>query len=152
MAVGKINIYKKYFLAKNYNIEKWVYLDINVKALQLDANSNSEILSAMTTTGKIYMKISLVNPPIEDNKIVPSKYEPSVATTKTGASIYSIALKNNLKNLDNTRGKIMSNKTEKFRSITENTNEFLRNIKNNKFNALFQNDIIDEEMPEGKFN
>ena len=46
----------------------------------------------------------------------------------------------------------MSNKTEKFRSITENTNEFLRNIKNNKFNALFQNDIIDEEMPEGKFN
>ena len=104
----------------------------------------------MTTTGKIFMKMSLQNPPEEDNKLIPSKYEQSVATAKTGGSIYSIALKNNLKNLDNTRGKVMANKTEKYRSITEHTNEFLKNLKNNKFNNLFQNDIIDEEQPEGK--
>jgi len=103
----------------------------------------------MTVTGKIYMKISLLNPPVEDNKLGSTKYEPTIVTTKTGTSIYSIAMKNNLKNLDNTKNKINANKTEKYRSITEHTNEFLRNLKNNKFQTLWENDIIDEECPEG---
>jgi len=154
IAVGKINIYKKYFLAKNYNIEKWIYLDLNVNALNLESNPpanapNSDIINAMTVTGKIYMKISLLNPPVEDNKLGSTKYEPTIVTTKTGTSIYSIAMKNNLKNLDNTKNKISANKTEKYRSITEHTNEFLRNLKNNKFQTLWENDIIDEECPEG---
>jgi hypothetical protein len=153
VGVGKINIYKKYFLAKTYNFQKWIYLDLNLGALNISGPGenlqNSEILSAMTTTGKIFMHCTLLNPPPEDDKIFSHKYEPSVHTSKTGGSIYSIAIKNNIKNLENTKAKIQNNRSEKYRSITEHTNDFLKNVKAGKYAHMWANDVIDEECPEG---
>ncbi len=145
IAKGTINIYKKYFnFTKKYKEEKWVYLDIfNPKGN--DSNQNTLILQTVSSTGKIFMKVALLNPPLEEDPLNKLGDSNTVITTKTANSVYSQALKNNLNILDKTKENIKSNKTEKFRSISENTNEFLRNLKNKKFGA---DEYIVEEVEE----
>ena len=41
-------------------------------------------------------------------------------------------LKNNIKNISLTRDNTANTRTERYRSITEHTNEFLKNLKNRK--------------------
>lgn len=143
IAKGQINIYKKYFnFTKKYKEEKWVYLDLfNTKR----DNQNTQILQTVSSTGKIFMKVALMNPPSEDENSARQGDHQTVITTKTSNSIYSQALKNNLKILDKTKENIKANKTEKFRSISENTNEFLRNLKYRKEGA---DEYIIEEVDE----
>ena len=140
LAKGNINIYKKYFnFNDKYSVEKWIFLDINIET----SKKGATILQSMTATGKISMKMVLLNPPKEipevnlDNK--------SVISNKTHGSVYSQALKNNLKNISNTKENVKSNKSERFRSITEHNNEFLKKLKTRKAEDIFgENYVIDE--------
>lgn len=145
IAKGAINIYKKYFnYTKKYKEEKWVYLDLfNPKGSE--NNQNTLILQTVSSTGKVFMKVALLNPPVEDDPLNKTGDSHTVITTKTATSVYSQALKNNLNILDKTKENIKANKTEKFRSISENTNEFLRNLKNKKIGA---DEYIVEEVEE----
>ena len=145
IAKGNINIYKKYFnFTKKYKEEKWIYLDLfNYKTT--GDNQSTVILQTVSSTGKIYMKVALLNPPVEDENSNKFGDSHTVITTKTATSVYSQALKNNLKVLDKTKENIKANKTEKFRSISENTNEYLRNLKNRKAGS---DEYIIEEVDE----
>lgn len=142
IAKGNINIYKKYFnFTKKYKEEKWVYLDLF--KFSSDAGQ-TQIIQTLSSVGKIFMKVHLLNPPTEDENAKQGDSH-TVMTSKTGGSIYSQTLKNNLKTLDKTKENIKLNKTEKFRSITENTNEYLKNIKNRKQG---NDEYVIEELPE----
>jgi flagellar biosynthesis chaperone FliJ len=145
IAKGQINIYKKYFnYTKKYKEEKWVYLDLfNVKS---GDTQNTMILQTVSSTGKIFMKVALMNPPVdEEQPTFKGNDGHTVITQKTVNSVYTTALKNNLKILDKTKENIKANKTEKFRSISENTNEYLRNLKNRKYGA---DEYVIEEVDE----
>lgn len=91
------------------------------------------------------MKVALLNPPSEEDPHNKQSDSHTVITTKTATSVYSQALKNNLQILDKTKENVKSNKTEKFRSISENTNEYLRNLKNRKVGV---DEYIVEEVEE----
>lgn len=93
---------------------------------------NNQILQTLSSTGKIFMKAILINPPSEDENSAKFGDNQTVISSKTSNSIYSQAIKNNLKILEKTKENIKANKTEKFRSITENSNDYLRNLKNRK--------------------
>ena len=110
---------------------------------------NTNILKAIINTGKIYMKAQLLDPLLEaDNDKKKGLYEKvSIYTATSNASAMTQILKNNLKNIPLTKDKAYANKTEKFRSVTEHGNEFLRSLKNKKNvieEELFE-DIDDEE-------
>ena len=145
VAKGEINFYKKYFLAEKLVVDKWVYLNLFETQLE-QMGHNTNILKAVTNTGKIYMKAALLDPLIEDaNNALPKAKSIfdhiSIYTATTHASAMTQILKTNLKNMANTKDKIQSNKTDRLRSVTEHSNEFLRSLKNRK-------NVIDEDLYE----
>lgn len=145
IAKGELNFYKKYFLNDKLAIDKWIYLNLYETQLEQMGHS-SNILKAVSNTGKIYMKAQLLDPLLEDgsNGIPKNKNildNISIYTATTHASAMTQILKQNIKNLANTKDKAQANKTEKFRSITENSNDFLRSLKNRK-------NVIDEDLYE----
>lgn len=107
IAKGEINIYKKYFQGDNVQTEKWVYLTLFQTQLE-NMGHNTDIIKAELNKGKIYMKLTLLQP-ISQFKDVPLTKEP-----------------------------IQANKTERYRSIVENSNEFLKKIKNKKPNEIME--------------
>lgn len=107
IAKGEINIYKKYFQGDNVHTEKWVYLTLFQTQLE-NMGHNTDIIKAELNKGKIYMKLTLLQP-ISQFKDVPIMKEP-----------------------------IQANKTERYRSIVENSNEFLKKIKNKKPNEIVE--------------
>ena len=146
IARANLNFYKKYFLTEKMTIDKWIHLELFQTQLE-EMGHNTNILKAVINTGKIFMKAQLIDSSLAD-ELKPS-IEKADNITIYSSSSYATAitniLKNNLKNLPNVKDKTTSNKTEKFRSITENTNEFLRNLKDRK---IFTEDLfedIDEE-------
>lgn len=156
IARGEINFYKKYFLNEKLNVDKWVYLELYQTQLEQMGHSTN-ILKAVSNTGKIFMRAQLLDPLLEDKngQNLISSHKPkgifdnlSIYTATTHASAMTQILKNNLKNLPNIKDKAQANKTEKFRSVTEHGNEFLRNLKNKKnvIEELYE-DIEDEEGP-----
>jgi hypothetical protein len=91
---------------------------------------NSNIIQTVFNTGKIYMQTELLDDILQEHNGKKTRFEN--LSVYTNPSTVSQALKNNLKNLNYTKDKINANKTERFRSIVENNNEFLKNIKNRK--------------------
>lgn len=154
IAKGEINLYKKYFLTEKLSVDKWVYLDLYETQLE-QMGHNTNILKAVSNTGKIFMKAQLLDPLLEGegNGIPKPKNifdNLSIYTATTHASAMTQMLKNNLKNLPNLKDKAQANKTEKFRSVTEHGNEFLRSLKNKK--GVIDEDLYEdiEEEPEKK--
>jgi uncharacterized protein YqgV (UPF0045/DUF77 family) len=121
---------------------------------------NTNILRAVANTGKIFMKAQLLDPLLggEGGLRKPKGIYDNISiyTATTHASAMTHILKNNLKNLPNIKDKAQQIKTEKFRSITEHTNEFLKSLKNKK-NAIAEDLFEDieeepEKKPEEEFN
>lgn len=154
IAKAELNFYKKYFLSEKLGIDKWVHLELMETQLE-QLGQNTNIIKTVINTGKIYMKSQLIDPALADVNLQMNystrknnNYDNiSVFTSTTHASLISQILKNNLKNISNTKDEILKVRNEKYRSITENTNEFLRNLKNRKVyseNDLYE-DIIEED-------
>ena len=145
IAKGEINFYRKYFASESLSVQKWVYLNLYETQLEQMGHSTN-ILKAVTNTGRIYMKAQLLDPLLEGGEGLPkpkSVFDSiSVYTATTHASAITKILKNNLKNLPNTKEKAQANKTEKYRSITEHSNDFLRSLKNRK--NLCPEDIFED--------
>jgi hypothetical protein len=134
IAKAELNFYKKYFLGSNKGIDKWVHLELLQTQLE-QMGHNTNILKTVINTGKIYMKSELINPGLGDignNKTNSGLDNISIFTSTTNASAMSRILKNNIKNISLTRDNTANVRTERYRSITEHTNEFLKNLKNRK--------------------
>jgi hypothetical protein len=151
IAKGEINIYKKYFMTENLSVQKWVYLNLYENQLEQMGHSTN-ILKAVTNTGRIFLKAQLMDPLLEGGEGIPKQKNVfdsiSVYTATTHASAMTKILKNNLKNISNTKDKASANKTEKYRSITEHSNDFLRSLKNKK--NLTAEDIFEDIEEEEK--
>ena len=149
IAKGSINIYKKYFkYTDKYSVEKWVFLELNVET----SKTGTQILQSMIATGKINMNVTLLNPPKEDpDKLQQINEEKSVYSNKTYGSVYSQALKANLKNIKETKDSVKANKTERLRSVTEHNNEFLKKLKTRKAEEIFGDNYVIDETDESKF-
>ncbi len=151
IAKGEINIYKKYFMTENLSVQKWVYLNLYENQLEQMGHSTN-ILKAVTNTGRIFLKAQLMDPLLEGGEGIPKQKNAfdsiSVYTATTHASAMTKILKNNLKNISNTKDKASANKTEKYRSITEHSNDFLRSLKNKK--NLTAEDIFEDIEEEEK--
>jgi hypothetical protein len=146
IAKAQLNFYKKYFLTEKMTVDKWIHLELFETQLE-EMGHNTNILKAVINTGKIFMKANLIDSGLAD-ELKPSFGKAdnvTIYSSSSHATAITNILKNNLKNLPNTKDKTNANKTEKFRSITENTNEFLRNLKNRKNNAEDLFEDIEEE-------
>jgi hypothetical protein len=151
IAKAELNFYKKYFLSEKIGVDKWVRLELYQTQLELMGH-NTNIIKAVVNTGKIFMRAILTDPLIEEGKKKGKFDNLSIYTATSHASAMTQMLKNNLKLLPNIKDKAQQIKTEKFRSITEHGNEFLRNLKNKK-NIIEEEDIIEEEpKKEDPFN
>ena len=150
IAKGNINIYKKYFkFTDKYSVEKWVFLELNVET----SKNGTQILQSMIATGKINMRVTLLNPPKEDtDKLFQINEEKTVYSSKTFGSVYSQALKANLKNIKEKKESVKANKTERLRSVTEHNNEFLKKLKTRKAEDIFGDNYIIDETDESKFS
>lgn len=152
IAKAEINLYKKYFLTEKLGVDKWVHLELLETQLE-QMGHNTNILKTVINTGKIYMKSQLIDPEIAEVSAGKSAFcdNMTIYTSTTQASAITQMLKNNLKNISNTKEKTATTRTEKYRSITEHTNEFLKNLKNRKLyteDELFE-DIVEDD--EGEF-
>jgi hypothetical protein len=152
IAKAEINLYKKYFLSEKLGVDKWVHLELLETQLE-QMGHNTNILKTVINTGKVYMKSQLIDPAIAEVSGGKSAFcgNLSVYSSTTQATSITQMHKNNLKNISNTKEKTATTRTEKYRSVTEHTNEFLKNLKNRKLYAeeeLFE-DIIEED--EGNF-
>lgn len=150
IAKADLNFYKKYFLSEKLGVDKWIHLQLLETQLEQMGHSTN-ILKTVINTGKIYMKSLLIEPALADSSSFGKSQKfcdnLSVISSITSSSVASQILKNNLKNIVNIKDKTANVRTERYRSITEHTNEFLRNIKNKQFyteNDLYE-DIIEEE-------
>jgi len=104
------------------------------------------ILSAMNNMGKIYMNAELK--PIE---VDPSNFRNKIHHDH--ADIHTVVtkeIKDDLKVMSTIKDKANQNKTEKFKSVVEGNNEFLRNLKNNMKNVNDE-DLFEDIVDEGKF-
>lgn len=148
IAKAEINLYKKYFLSEKLGVDKWVHLDLLETQLE-QMGHNTNILKTVINTGKIYMKSQLIDPAISQLTNQKSAFcdNLTIYSSTTQATAITQILKNNLKNISNTKEKTATTRTEKYRSITEHTNEFLKNLKNRKLYSeddLFE-DIVEED-------
>jgi hypothetical protein len=153
IAKAEINFYKKYFLTEKLGVDKWVHLELLQTQLE-QMGHNTNILKTVINTGKVYMKSQLIDPALAETSAMGNISlldNISVYTSTTHASAITQILKNSLKNIPIVKDKTANTRTERYRSITEHTNEFLKNLKNRKNyteNELFE-DIIEEDE-EGK--
>ena len=154
IAKGEINLYKKYFLNEKLSVDKYVHLDLyqsQVDQITL-TKGGSDILTAVTTTGKVFMKAHLLDPLLEEDKKNHQQKNRldsiSVFSNATFASQITQILKNNIKIINNSKDNISQNKTERFKSVTEHGNEHLRNIKNHKIGGVIDEDLY-EDIEEG---
>lgn len=146
IARAQINFYKKYWQTEKMLVDKWIHLELFETQLE-EMGHNTNILKAVINTGKIYMKASLIDSGLADD-LKPSigKCDTmTVYSSSTHASAITSILKNNIKGMMQQKDKTQANKTERFRSVTENTNEFLRNLKNRKNNLEDLFEDIEEE-------
>lgn len=152
IAKAEVNFYKKYFLSEKTGVDKWVHLELYQTQLEQMVH-NTNIMKAVTNTGKIFMKARFLDAQIESqNGQVNNHKHPNLdnISVYSGTTVMTQILKNNLKNIPNTKERVAANKTEKFRSVTEHGNEFLRNLKNRKL--VIEEDLyedIEEEQEEG---
>ena len=131
IAKAKIHLKKKYFIGKESSINKWIHLELFTTSFEAMGHETL-ILTAMNNMGKIYMNASLKNTNDWWNN-VSEKIQVNETTDLHNA--YNKAMKEDLKLLGDVKEKAMQNKTEKFKSIVEGNNEFLRNMKNQKHNS-----------------
>lgn len=152
IARAQINLYKKYFQTDKMNVDKWIHLELFETQLE-EMGHNTNILKAVINTGKIYMKGNLIDAGLADD-LKPSIGKTDTLTiysSSTHASAITNILKNNIKSMNQQKDKAHANKTERFRSVTENTNEFLRNLKNRKNIAEDLFEDIEEEDSKNKY-
>ena len=150
IARAQLNFYKKYWQTEKMTVDKWVHLELFETQLE-EMGHNTNILKAVINTGKIYMKASLIDSGLADD-LKPSIGKTDTLTiysSSTHASAITNILKNNIKSMNQQKDKAQANKTERFRSVTENTNEFLRNLKNRK--NITEDLFEDIEEEDGNF-
>jgi len=150
IARAQLNFYKKYWQTEKMTVDKWVHLELFETQLE-EMGHNTNILKAVINTGKIYMKASLIDSGLADD-LKPSIGKTDTLTiysSSTHASAITNILKNNIKSMNRQKDKAQANKTERFRSVTENTNEFLRNLKNRK--NITEDLFEDIEEEDGNF-
>lgn len=148
IAKAEINLYKKYFLTEKLGVDKWVHLELLETQLE-QMGHNTNILKTVINTGKVYLKSQLIDAAIAEVSGSKSAFcdNLTIYSSTTQATAITQMLKNSLKNISNTKDKTATTRTEKYRSITEHTNEFLKNLKNRKLYSeedLFE-DIVEED-------
>ena len=137
LAKGEINIYKKYFLSEKLEVEKFIHLDLCKP--QLDKNKfGSNILNAMSAMGKIYFKALLIDPELNESRLNQNQETKSIIN-KTSNLKNSQVLKNNIKMYLTNRDKLSSNKTERFKSITNKEAELLLSLNKDPKNKSKKN-------------
>ena len=124
IARGVFNLYNRYFKQGYTIIKKNVHLHLFENNLA-SMGHNSLIIQTMSNVGKIEVKAVLLNPPKKSDKTL--KFEGN--STKSTASILSKILKNNINTIKKYKESIVHNRTERFRSIVDKENDFLRNLK-----------------------
>jgi hypothetical protein len=128
--------------------DKWIHLELFQTQLE-QMGHNTNIIKTVINTGKIYLKTTLLEDELQEQN-GKKNINDNFTVYSTASLAVTQALKNNLKNLSYTKDKVNANKTEKFRSICEHNNEFLKNLKNKKdipIEELYED--IEEEL--GKF-
>jgi len=152
IAKAEINLYKKYFLTEKLGIDKWIHLELLESQLE-QMGHNTNILKTVINTGKVYMKSQLIDPALESSSFNGKNNfcdNMTIYTNTTQASAITQILKNNLKNIGNIKDKTATTRTERYRSMTEHTNEFLKNLKNRKLYS--EEELFEEIMEEDEGN
>lgn len=128
VAKGEINIYRKYVLSEKLDIEKFVHLELY--KTQLDKQIlGSTIINAVSGMGKIYLKACLIDPDVEQSKILNKGKQDSLSIfSKTSNIKLTQILRNNIKQHINNKEKLGTLKTERFRSIAMKENEYLKSL------------------------
>lgn len=125
IAKGILHIYKKYFYSNNFSFEKWVYLSLyktQIEALVID----TDIIKTELHGGEIYVKAKLIDPlPKGLNLKINSNPE------------MNIILQSALKKINQEKESVSANKTERLRSVVEQSNAFLRKLKKGELSASF---------------
>lgn len=157
VAKGEINIYRKYVLSEKLDIEKFVHLELY--KTQLDKQIlGSTIINAVSGMGKIYLKACLIDPDVEQSKILNKGKQDSLSIfSKTSNIKLTQILRNNIKQHINNKEKLGTLKTERFRSIAMKENEYLKSLakegqttsksKNKKDNKENDDDDSLEDVP-----
>jgi len=141
IAKAVIHLKKKYFIGSSTSINKWIHLELFTTSFEAMGHETL-ILSAMNNMGKIYMNAELKQNKQDDK----SKIQLDENTDLNQA--YNKAIKDDIKMLEVVKDKATQNKTEKFKSVVEGNNEFLRNIKNMKNHS--GNDLFEDILDDGK--
>ena len=119
LAKGPIHIYKKYFYSNNLSFEKWIYLSLS-KAQIDQMTFNTDIITAELNGGQIYLEASLLDP------------LPKGVNAKLDVNTDTTLLREASKSISPEKEKVSQNKSEKFRSIVEGNNAFLKKFKMGK--------------------
>ena len=124
---GELNLYQTYFLSKERNISKWVGLTPILENIPKKVGSN--ITNALASMARVHVKVT-VNYVQKEN----TKEKLNVSTVSQGKNSSRTPdqnkdYKQNLQLVGKTKPKIENTQTEKFRSITEDTNDLLRVIR-----------------------
>merc|ERR1712151_1228289 len=124
------------------NVDKWVHLELFETQLE-EMGHNTNILKAVINTGKIYMKANLIDSGLADDlKPNIGKCDNlTIYSSSTHASAITSMLKNNIKTMNQQKDKAQANKTERFRSVTENITD-----------DLFEDIEEEDETPKEKFD
>lgn len=144
--IGKaiIHLKKKYFMGNSTSIKKWIQLELFTKNFEAMGHETL-ILSAMNNLGKIYMTAELKKKEIDESELRNKKH---LNEYHDIYEAYDKTLKEDLKVLGEVKDKAIQNKTEKFKSIVEGNNEFLKNIK--KMNQVNEEDLFEDVVDVGK--
>lgn len=141
IAKSTIHLKKKYFMGSSTSVNKWIHLDLYTTTFETMGHETL-ILSAMNNMGKIFMYADLKDEKNDER----SKIHVDGNTDLNSA--YNKMIKEDLKILVDVKESSMQNKTEKFKSVVEGNNEFLRNLKKNKGHN--SEDLFEDILDDGK--
>lgn len=119
---GFLHIYKKYFYSNNLSFEKWIYLSLSSAQIQQMA-FNTDILTTELNGGQIYLSATLLDPIPKGQTVTSKLFNEYVSNSY---------LRSKSKKISPEKEKVTSNKTEKFRSVVEGNNAFLKKLKSGK--------------------
>ncbi len=147
IAKSTIHLYKKYFIGGNNHVSKWVHMELLQNSFE-HMGQETLILSAMNNMGKVYMNAEVKQDEIDESKF---RNKAKVVEAKDLKTAYNTIIHNDLKVLSDAKDRATQNKTDKFKSVVEGNNEFLKNIKEKLNNQPNENDLYEDIIDFGKY-
>ena len=149
IAKSTIHLYKKYFVGSNPSLAKWVHLELLSNSLEQMGHETTIILQAMNNMGKIYMNLDMYKQEEDETRARLKEAQNHLGQAghdQLLKNIYNDKLKKDLQLLPVTKDKAYHNKNEKFRSIVDTNNDFLRSLKAGKH--TMSDDELFEDIPD----